>query len=355
MASARLLHAIARDTAEVLSRELPWQALSGARVAVSGAAGFLGAHLVAALLGLHRAGRVAEPVRVLGLVRDVAAARARWGSLFDQPGLELQACDLAQLCTPDLSGCTHVFHAASPASPRRYGPDPVGTLLPNTVGTAALLQALAAQPAPAAFVFLSSSEVYGAETGGPDGLAETQHGRVDAASLRACYAEGKRAGETLCVAWHHQHGLPAYLVRLFHVYGSGLLADDGRVHADFVAQALRGEPLRMRSDGSARRSFCHVADAVAGLFTVLLKGEPATPYNVGDPQGEMSVLELAELIVRLAPQRGLAIERAASAPGYLASPYATLRPDVSRLRALGWQARVHPAEGFARMLEAGLP
>lgn len=343
-----------RDTAEVLARELPWAALSGARVAVSGAAGFLGVHIVSALLGLHAAGRVAQPVQVLALVRDAESARRRWGALFDHPGLELQACDLAELQTPDLTGCTHVIHAASPASPRHYGPDPVGTWLPNTVGTAALLHALAAQPRPAAFVFLSSSEVYGSEAGGPEGLAETQHGHVDAASLRACYAESKRAGETLCVAWHRQHGLPSFIVRLFHVYGAGLRADDGRVHADFVAQALAGGPLRMSSDGSARRSFCHVADAVAGLFTVLLKGDPATPYNVGDPEGEMSVGELAELLVKIAPQPGLRIERAAAAPGYLASPYATLRPDVSRLKALGWRAQVHPAEGFARMLEAGL-
>lgn len=341
------------DAARVLARDLPWHRLSGGRVLVTGAAGFLGSHLVHTLLALQAAGQTDKPVRVLALVRSLARARARWGALMEHPDLEWMEWDLARIAVPDLRGCTHVLHAASQASPRYYGADPVGTLLPNTVGTAALLQALAASVAPQAFLFISSSEVYGAAEA-VAGLPETEPGRVDPASLRACYAESKRLGETLCVAWHHQHGLATRIVRLFHTYGPGLQPEDGRVHADFVYNVLRGEDIVMSSDGSARRCFCYVSDAVAGIFTVLLQGEAATPYNVGHAEAELSVLELAQLLVGLAPQRRLQVERVAAhaGAGYLPSGYARLRPDVSRLAALGWRAEVMPAQGFARMLQA---
>jgi dTDP-glucose 4,6-dehydratase len=245
------------------------------------------------------------------------------------------------------------LHVASQASPRFYGTDPVGTLLPNAVGTAALLEALRRSPSPKAFLFVSSSEVYGAVSGSGS-LAENDYGRVDPATVRACYAESKRLGETLCVAWHAQHGLPTYIVRPFHTYGPGLEPEDGRVFADFVFNVLRGENIVMSSDGSARRAFCYVSDAIAGFLTVLLAGQPAMPYNVANPDAELSVMDLAELLVGLYPEKHLRVERRAPPGGasYLASTYSRLVPDVSRLQALGWRAEVNPATGFRRMIEA---
>ena len=103
--------------------------------------------------------------------------------------------------------------------------------------------------------------------------------------------------------------MPTYIVRPFHTYGPGLQANDGRVFADFVFSVLRGENIVMTSDGSARRAFCYATDAIAGFFTVLLIGQPALPYNVANPVGELSVIELAELLVDLYPEKRLAVER----------------------------------------------
>ena len=202
------------------------------------------------------------------------------------------------------------------------------------------------------FVFVSSSEVYGAVSS-EGALSETDGGRVDCASLRACYAESKRLGETLCVAWHQQHGLPTYIVRPFHTYGPGLTAEDGRVFADFAFAVARGQPLVMTSDGSARRAFCYGDDAVEGLLTVLLKGQPATPYNLANPQAELSVKELAELLVSIGLDLGLPtrLEQRPPPGGYLPSPFNRLVPDIGRLRLLGWTPRVGAREGFTRFIE----
>jgi UDP-glucuronate decarboxylase len=342
----------AEDTAAVISRDLPWQKFSGLTFAVTGAGGFLGGYLVRILLGLYTVGRIERPIRVLALVRDVDRVRERLGPLTDNPDLELRTWDLNDISVPDLGDCQYVLHAASQASPRFYGSDPVGTLMPNAVGTASLLTALKSCPDPRGLLFVSSSEVYG-QVGGDSVLVETVYGQLDPATVRACYAESKRMGETLCVAWHQQFGLPTYIVRPFHTYGPGLLANDGRVFSDFAYNVARGEDIVMMSDGSARRAFCYASDAIAGFFTVLLNGQPATPYNVANPEGELSVMELAELLAGLYPDRGLKVDRRMPSADrdYLTSTFSRLIPDVRRLSSLGWSAQVTPQQGFRRMIE----
>lgn len=349
--SLSFLPVLQDDIASIVQHDLPWETLAGAQVVVTGAAGFLGGYFARTLLALHSRGKVSRPVRVLAMVRDLERARSRFLDLENHEGFELLPWDLNTMAVPDLRNSQYVIHAASQASPRFYGTDPVGTLLPNTVGTAGLLEALRKSGDPRGFLFVSSSEVYGAVSGEAS-LSESSYGTVDPVSVRACYAESKRMGEAMCVAWHHQHGIPTYVVRPFHTYGPGLTPEDGRVFADFVFNVVRGEDIVLNSDGTARRAFCYAADAVKGFFTVLLRGQPATSYNVANPEGELSMLELAQLVVDLVPEKQLKIQRKTSDKPYLQSIYNRLVPDVSRLKALGWKPCISPAEGFKRMIEA---
>ena len=246
-------------------------------------------------------------------------------------------------------------HAASPATPKVYGSDPIGTLAPNVLGTWYLLQA-ARDCGAKGFLFVSTSEVYGAAGAQGHALREQDYGALDPANVRSAYAESKRMGETMCVAWMQQHRLPVHIVRPFHTYGPGVDLEDGRVFADFVADVVAGRPVRLSSDGLARRAFCYVSDAVAGFFHVLLKGEPGAPYNIANPAGDLSIRELAELLVRLSSDLGRPVTLAAKAlpPGYLPSPHANLQPSIERARSLGWMPRVLPAVGFRRMVESYL-
>jgi UDP-glucuronate decarboxylase len=203
------------------------------------------------------------------------------------------------------------------------------------------------------FLFVSSSEVYGSVERA-DSITEDDYGIVDPTQVRSCYAEGKRAGEALCVAWGHQYGIPCKIVRPFHTYGPGLLPDDGRVFSDFAFNMIRSEDIVMRSDGSARRAYCYVADAVSGFFSVLLDGEQGTAYNVANADAELSVLELAEMLVGLYPERELRVVRQSPVAGstYTPSTFQRLVPSVDRLKALGWRAKVSPRQGFRRMIDA---
>ena len=342
---------VREDLERVVRAPLPWERLEGRTLLVAGAAGFLPAYLVETILHLNDT-RFARPARIVALVRHEARARARFAPHLDRPDLRLLVHDVCR--PPTLTGDVHyIIHAASPASPKSYGLDPAGTIAPNVVGTYHLLE-LARERGAEGFLFFSSGEVYGRIEGGDGVLTEARTGSVDPADSSSCYAEGKRAGETLCACWHRQHRVPAVMARPFHTYGPGMAPDDGRVFADFVADVVAGRDIVLRSDGTARRSFCYLADATAGFFTVLLKGLPGEAYNVGNPGGEMSVGELAELLVRLFPERQLrVVRREGDVPsGYVPSRHARTVPDISKVRSLGWEPETGAAEGFARTVRS---
>lgn len=342
---------VEEDLRAITAHELNWTDLEGRTVLVSGAAGFLPAYLVETILYLNET-RFARPALVLGLVRDVKKAEARFAHYRGRSDLR---CFEHDVCLPLVQDeqVDYIIHAASKASPRFFGVDPAGTLAANVVGTFNLLEFARSQPV-RAFLFFSSSEVYGTVGTEQFPLREDCTGGLDPTEVRSCYAESKRMGETMCVAWSRQYGVPAKIVRIFHTYGPGMALDDGRVFADFVANVLAGRDLLLKSDGRAFRAFCYLADAVAGFFTILFKGEPGVAYNLGNEGAETSILDLAHSLAGLLPDRELAVQRAAAPParGYLRSTVARSCPDTSRLRGLGWQPRTGLREGFLRTIRS---
>lgn len=341
---------VAQDVALILNQPLPWQLLNGATVVVTGAGGFLPAYMVETLAALNSQG---ANVRIVGLVRSLEKACSRLGHLFPM-GVELMQQDIAEPLRADVPKADFIVHAASHASPRFYGADPVGTLEANTTGTRQMLSHAKYSDC-RSFLFFSSGEVYGVPRDDSKRLDETDFGYMDPATVRACYAESKRLGETLCVSWHHQYGVPARIVRPFHTYGPGMDLNDGRVFADFVADILIGRNITLKSDGLAVRPFCYLADATVGFFTALLKGEAGKAYNVGNPNAEISIKDLAHLLVGLFPEMKLKVDHqppTTPVSGYLQSKVTRSTPAIDRMAALGWQPAIGLADGFIRTVSA---
>ena len=346
------LEIVNQDIERILSEDLPWDNLSGCSVAVTGASGFIGSYLTRTLLALNSSGKVTQPIRVFGIVRNINKAKERYVDIADSPYFEIVESDLCHPHTLAIQADWFI-HAASQASPKYYNIDPVGTLAPNVIGTYHLLQ-LAQKSQAKGFVFVSSSEIYGS-VGDKTKLSESDLGVVDPLAIRSCYAESKRMGETLCSAWSHQYQLPTYIVRPFHTYGPLLELNDGRVFADFVADIVYDRDIVMTSDGSARRAFCYITDAMRGFFYILLKGQGGQAYNLANPAGDLSVLELAELLVTLFSDKKLAVKKQPSSnENYMNSHLMHLLPDVSKLSALGWNPQVKCEEGFKRMVKSYL-
>jgi UDP-glucuronate decarboxylase len=345
--AARRNSVIQEDLARITSHDLPWRTFSGKTILVSGANGFLPAYMVETFLYLNEIDPSIN-CRVIGMARNRDRARKRFAHLLDRPDFGIVIQDVASPAAIPVP-VDFIIHAASQASPKYYGSDPVGTLAANTLGTHNLLT-LARDCRAEGFLFISSGDVYGHVAESEIPTREDCFGPLDPNQVRACYGESKRIGETMCAAWDHQYGVPAKIVRPTHTYGPGMALDDGRVFADFVANIVRHEDIVLKSDGSARRAFCYLADAVLAFFTVLLKGDRGQAYNSGNEDCEISVAELAELLVSLFPERGLSLRfhTSGTPAGYLRSTVNRGSLDTSKLRALGWRPTTPLAEGFRR-------
>ncbi len=341
---------IQEDVERIARAPLPWERFEGKTVLITGANGFLPAYMVEVLTHLSETG--AARCRVLALVRSRAKAEARFPHLYGRSDFKLIVQDV---CSPVDPGekVDYIVHAASQASPKFYGVDPVGTLLANTLGTSNLLS-LARAHQVEGFLFFSSGDVYGRIVTPEIPIREDDYGPLDPTLVRSCYGESKRLGETMCACYSHQYSVPVRMVRPASTYGPGMALDDGRVFADFTANILRHENIVIKSAGLAQRSFCYLADAVEGYFTLLLKGGDREPYNVGNEDCYVSIAELAQLLTGLFPERGLRVEfqQNATAPGYLPTTVMAGMLDSSKLRALGWKPSTGLEEGFRRTVRS---
>ena len=340
---------IEEDLRKIVSSRLPWDRLFGKRVLISGANGFVPSYLLDTLIYLNETARAG--IHVIALVRDKERAMRRLGHLAGRPDLNIVVQDVRDPYGGP-GAVDFVIHAASQASPKSYSIDPVGTFTANTTGTWRMLE-VAKDSGSEGFLFFSSGDVYGRLADPSVPANETTFGSLDPVVVRSCYAEGKRGGETLCTCWHSQFGIPTKIVRLAHTYGPRMDLNDGRVFADFVADVVAGRDIAMKSDGSARRPFCYLADAIEGIFTVLLRGKNGEAYNVGT-DSETSILELAEMLCQLFPERKCRVvrqERSADDP-YLVSPISAGHFDLSKIRSLGWAPTTEVKEGFWRTVKS---
>ena len=340
---------IEEDLRKIASSGLPWERVFGKTILISGASGLVPSYLLETLLYLNETAHAG--IHTIALVRDKQKALRRLGHLEHRPDLSFLEQDV---CDPygGPRDVDIVMHAAGQASPKFYSSDPAGTFAVNVIGTWRMLE-VARDAQSEGFLFLSSGEVYGKIDDPSVPVAETSFGSLDPLVVRSCYGEGKRGGETLCACWHSQFGVPAKIVRLSHTYGPRMDLNDGRVFADFVADLIAGRDIVMKSDGSARRPFCYLADAIEGIFTVLLRGNDGQAYNVG-VDSETSILELAEMLCSLFPERKCRVVRQDRGPNdpYVPSSAPGGHFDLSKIRSLGWTPTTGIEEGFLRTVKS---
>lgn len=288
---------VATDLDHILAKGAPaFEAMAGRKLLIVGGAGFLGYYLVQAALAWNRS----EPVSSIDVTvfDNYSRGMPAWlGALEGSAGLHLIRHDIARPLPAGMPDFDFVIHAGSIASPIYYRQHPIETMDANVGGLRSLLgwaEAQAGRGKPVSgFLFYSSSEIYGDPAPADIPTPETYRGNVSCTGPRACYDESKRYGETLCVNFARQRGLPVKVARPFNHYGPGLKLTDGRLIPDFARDILAGRDIVMRSDGSPRRTFCYVADAIAGYYRLLVLGRAGEAYNIGIETPEISVRELA--------------------------------------------------------------
>jgi nucleoside-diphosphate-sugar epimerase len=333
--------------------------MEGANLLITGGGGFLGFYLVQTLLFWNERRGTKRPIR-LTVVENYRRGVPEWlMALRGNRDLMLLEHDIAQPLPADLPEFQYIIHAAGIASPTYYRRHPIETMDTNINGLRHLLDYARSRLASAdpvrGFLYYSSSEIYGDPL--PDNIPtpEDYRGNVSCTGPRACYDESKRYGETLCVNFARQYGVPVTMARPFNNYGPGLKITDGRVIPDFARDVLAGRDVIMLSDGSPRRTFCYAADAIAGYYKVLVRGRPGEPYNIGVERPEISMLELAERIVAVGRQLfgygGRVVRRASAEKEYLVDNPSRRCPVITKARTeLGYDPTVDIAEGLRRSL-----
>lgn len=328
------------------------ETMRGASLLITGGAGFLGYYLVQAVLRWNDRTAL-DPIEVTVFDNYLRGAPRWLAELEGRRDLTLTAHDVRERPPRDAGPFDYVVHAAGIASPIVYRRRPLEMMDANVTGLRYLLDA-SAEWHVRGFLFFSSSEIYGDPV--PDAIPtpETYRGNVSCTGPRACYDESKRYGETLCVTFAGM-GLPVTMARPFNNYGPGMKITDGRVIADFSRNVLRGEDIVMYSDGSPRRTFCYVADAVVGYYKALVRGRPGEPYNVGVEGPEVSMMELAELITTVGAEalgyRGKVVRQIHTEADYLVDNPSRRCPDITKARTtLGYDPRVSIRDGLRRTL-----
>ncbi len=297
-------------------------------VIVTGAAGFLGSHLVDRLL--------ADGFEVVGVDNLMTGDLSNLEAASRNRHFHFQAGDVRE---PLQVYAELVFNLACPASPIHYQHDPYATLTTSVLGAMRLVDM--ARGRRCTIVHASTSEVYGSPEIHPQ--PESYWGHVNPIGHRSCYDEGKRAAETLLNDARRVWGVDSRIVRIFNTYGPRMAVHDGRVVSNFVQQALEGKPLTVFGDGQQTRSFCFVDDLIEGLVAVARLDSLDGPINLGNP-AEITMLELAEAVLA---------ETGAGVPVVHADlpqdDPKQRRPDISlAARLLGFAPRVALAEGIRR-------
>jgi dTDP-glucose 4,6-dehydratase len=237
----------------------------------------------------------------------------------------------------------YVFHLAALASPVDYLRAPLASLKVGSYGTHNALGL--AKWKRARFLISSTSEVYGDPQVHPQ--PETYWGNVNPIGPRGVYDEAKRYAEALTMTYHMQQGVDTSIARIFNTSGPRMRRNDGRASVNFLNQAIAGKPLTVYGDGSQTRSLCYVDDLIRGLY-LLVASDEHLPVNIGNPDHEVTMLELAETVIRISGSTSDIVFEALP----IDDPQIR-RPDITRARQiLGWAPEIDLEEGLKRWLRA---
>ena len=320
-------------------------AFAGKTVLLTGGRGFLGRYFMDIFAALNTE-ILGEPVRLIALDNMITAG---------EQGAKVPKFEHVEFIEHDVikpfafdGPLDYVIHAAGIASPFYYRAFPLETLEVAITGTRNMLEL--AESKGARFSFFSSSEIYGDPDPKHVPMSESYRGNVSCQGPRACYDESKRVGETLCYIYHTKNGTETNTIRPFNVFGPGMQETDYRVLPNFASRIKAGLQLNVYGTGDQTRTFCYITDAMVGFLLVILNGVPGEAYNIGNPEPEITMLDL---VGRIEGVIGRTLDRniIEYPDSYPADEPLRRSPDITKARRqLGFAPSVTLEEGLGRFL-----
>ena len=339
---------VQEDMRQMAEEPLDWHQFDGKTILVTGATGMLATYISYFLMFLKE--EIGIDLKLVALCRTKAKAEKTFKEFLDKSYFKLL---LQDVCEPIQYNDTinFIFHLAGNASPHFINTDPVGIVKSNLLGTFNVLE-LAKEKNTSKVIFASTREVYG-KNENENSLTETSFGTIDPMENRSCYPESKRAAETIFRSYFLQYGITFIILRIAHSYGPGMnLQSDGRVMADLMGNVIDRRNIVLKSKGEALRAFCYITDAVTGIFYAVLNGDAGEVYNLANETEEISIRDLAELLVNIRKDKELKVvfDIPESNTGYC--NYKRVGLNTSKLINLGWQPKVCLKDGCQRTFKS---
>lgn len=337
---------INQDAKLVAEGNIDWNKLQNKKVLVVGATGYVPQYFVHGLL-MHN-DLFQTNIKVIAFCRNTQKAEERFGRYYGRADFQLQIGDVREpmVCQEDVD---YIINAASPAGVKASLEDPITTYNVNVLGNKNCLELALSKHAK--YLFISSVDVYG-NMENTDRLEEFKLGNIDILNVRTVYACAKRAAESLCACYANA-GMDCKIVRPSQIMGGGIALNDGRLHIDFISQMLKGDSIVLKGDGTPKRTFIYVTDAILGMLTVLLEGKSGEAYNVCSETGEATVLELAKIMSGCIKNRKIGIEfnmeTRMTDPG-VKQVVSCVCGSSQKLRELGWESQISLEESAKKMM-----
>lgn len=340
---------LSSDLEEIYNCGYKWDKFAGKTILITGAYGMLASYMTYFFIFLREIKQI--DVKLILLVRSEKKLERCIGNV---------SRDYIKVCYDSMNdrlkidgNIDFIIHAASLASPQHYATHPVDVLMPNTIGTYHLLS-LAAEKKVSVFLLFSTGDIYG-RVMNKGSVGERDYGILDTLDIHNCYSESKRMAETMCYSFMSQFGVPVKIARIWHTYAPTMdEKNDPRVFASFVKNVLSGEDIVIKSDGTGKRTFCYITDAVCGFLKILLDGKNGEAYNICNESQFVSIAELAEIIAGLRPQMGLKViyKKRNENESYVENTHMTgieICPSSDKLKLLGWKPMIDLETGFDRV------
>ena len=337
---------IDEDLMQIIEENNGLKELYNQTVMITGASGLIGSYFVNTLIKLNE--DFSANIKIIPVIRNLDKLNK---DILNKDYVYPLVQDVVNpiKCEEDVD---YVIHAASPASPPLMREKPVETNFANTVGTANALT-FAKEHNAKKFLFISSREVYGQNISDQKYFHEDDVGVINQLIPRNSYAESKKAAENMCLGFNEEYGLDTKIVRLGQTFGPGMNINGGMVHTEFLKMLLNNEDIVLLSDGSSLRTYTYISDAISAMFKIILKSKDMV-YNAVNNQNEVSIKELAEIIINLCPEKKskLIFDIQEEKEGYDYKTFKFCLISSEKIRdELGWNPKYSVDEGFKRTLE----
>jgi nucleoside-diphosphate-sugar epimerase len=325
----------------IADKNIPWENLRNTTVLVTGATGLIGTVISHTLAKLNTTGL---NIKVLALGRN-----AEKGEKLERlNGVRFIKADVSEKLSID-GGVDYIFHCAANTKSADMVAKPVEIIETSLFGMQNVLK-LAVDKKVKSLVYLSSMEVYGQIDGE---VRESDLGYLDLSSPRSSYPESKRMCENLLAAYFRQYACPGKAVRLALTYGASSVSQGNtRVCSQFAKCAMDGADIVLHTDGGSVTNCVYTADAVRGLFAVLLKGENGNCYNLANPATSMTIREMAEVVANVVAggRISVVVDESADIGKFGYAPKTGFALNVDKLKSLGWSPQYDMPEMYRRLI-----